>query len=312
MSFKSEKSDSKLNIRNIKVENNEYTQFLNGADSPVKIPSKMLIRNDPKFQLEYKYEQDKRIHLPQDSRLSNEIPISDEFNRILQSSQYSSGEGSDESPRRDMLINKSSPGKLKNSKYTIFPSSIEKPTTRDKRSRGLFKAGESVISDNVNLSQERVLNYSRQDNLYENAPKSSENYPSASTDLPSNSTIIRIREKNNNFKKKKGCLDYTTDEETKINSKRRDVMKALGRLKKIEKLEQKILGRVREEINSHKIGQAVEKHPSVVRLEEERRRDEEERKLKRKELFERKQKLIFERKQLELKRQKRLENQSNA
>lgn len=77
---------------------------------------------------------------------------------------------------------------------------------------------------------------------------------------------------------------------------RKDIIKAAERFRRVEKIEQKRIGKVKEEI---------------TKLEEERKRAETERKQKRKELIQRRQKLIQDRKKLEMKKMKRLEKERN-
>jgi len=318
--------NSNIKVTNPDYQSQDYSQRKKSNALP-KLSSKMMVRSDPKFQSDYNIDQDQHVILPKGGRVSsNDASADDEFKWLMNSSQYSAGNGG-QSPQVMHLANKSSVGNVRGSKFTIFPSTIEKPGSREKRSRELFNAGESIISHEVNMSNDQVLNYSKLENASEpmqvskhRSPltnpeylrKSSEYYPTTSTAIPSNSTMIRIRGKNNNYMKKKASLGYTEAEENKFNLKRKDVIKALGRLKKIEMLEQKLLGKVKDEIKACKSDVSVQRNPQIVRLEEERMQDEEERKLKRKQLFEQRKKLINERKALELKKQKRLEEQSNA
>ena len=260
-----------------------------------KISSKMSIRNDPKFQSEYNFSKDDGIVLPQNSLRDNirNEQSDEEFKRLMHSSQYSSGSGSF-SPGRE-YIEKPSIINARQSGYTVFPTMIEKPTTRNMRSKELSNAGGSILSNESNILHGGSSILSRQINSSEYVPRS-DHYPTTATGIPSSSTIIRIRGKNNQYKSKKGLIDYTPDEEFIINSKRKDVIQASQRLKKLEQYEKKQLNKVKEEI---------------VKLEEERKKDEEERKLKRKELLDKRKKLLDDRRQLELKKQKRLEKDSN-
>lgn len=255
----------------------------------------MVVRNDPKFQSEYNFSKDDKIALPQNSIRSNlnKEHIDEEFKRLMQSSQYSSGSGSF-SPGREYLENKPSVVNARQSGYTVFPSMIEKPSTRNQRSKELYNAGGNILSQDMSMIHGDSSVASRQLNNSEYAPRSDQ-FPTTATGAASNSTVIRIRGKNNQYRSKKGLIEYTPDEEIVINSKRKDVIQASQRLRKLEQYEKKQLNKVKDEI---------------FKLEEERKKDEEERKMKRKELLDKRKKLLDDRRQLELKRQKRLEKDS--
>ena len=294
-SFKTESSKSEKKRGKPAFSNNEYKDYAENSDTGVKVSSKMLIRNDPKFQSQYNFEADERIVLPMEIKKShNKISAEEEFNHLMQSSQYSSGSGDGmSSPDRVIHANKSSAMPVRESKHRIFPQIIEKPTTREKRSTGLRKAGDSIISNELSLSQERSIGFSHPSNTSAYLPKSSENYPSASTALNSSSTVMRIRGKNSRISTK-NYINISADHKSSSQSKRKDIMKAAERLRKIEMIEKKRIGKVKDEI---------------IKLEETRKKEDEERKQKRKELLERKQKLIQDRKKLELKKLKRLEKE---
>lgn len=100
-----------------------------------------------------------------------------------------------------MRTDKSSVAPVRQSKYSIFPQTIEKPSTRERRSRGLLHAGDSIISNEISVSQEPSQEYSPPSNVSAYIPKSSENYPSASTALNSSSTMARMRGKSRIMKK---------------------------------------------------------------------------------------------------------------
>jgi hypothetical protein len=237
-SFNKERNMPNIRIKDSGIVNNEYTDYIDSKAVMPKLSSKMQVRNDPKFQSEYNFERDARISLPQESNVgANEMTAEEEFKILMQSSQYSSGSGSNSSPDIGGMTNISSAVRARHSKYTGFPSTIEKPTTMNKRYRELMNAGGSVISNDLSISQDRSLRNHHLLNSSEYAPKSSDNYPSASTALGSNSTMIRIRGKNNKLTKKKGLIDYTAEEEYIINAKRKDVIQASERLKKLELME---------------------------------------------------------------------------
>ena len=273
---------------------NEYADYVENEGLP-KISSKMLVRNDPKFQSEYNFSKDESIILPQNSIRNslNKEQVDDEFKRLMHSSQYSAGSESF-SPGREYIENKPLVINARQSGYTVFPSMIEKPSTRNQRSKELYNAGGNILSQDVSIIQEDSSIMPRNLISSEYAPRSDQ-YPTTVTGIPTNSTVIRIRGKNNQYKSKKGLIEYTPDEEFIINSKRKDVIQASQRLKKLEQYEKKQLNKVKDEI---------------YKLEEERKKDEDERKIKRKELLDKRKKLLDDRRQLELKRQKRLENNS--
>lgn len=257
-----------------------------------------MIRNDPAFQSEYNYKADHKIVIPRMSiASSNDISGEDEFKKLIMSSQYSIGSNSINFPGEARNTDKSSAVHVRNSKYTVFPNTIQKPKSRDRISNNLFNAGESVISNSISISHDRQARHSLADRISGYAHKSSEIYPSASTAHGTNSTMIRIRGKNNMIMNKQGAIDLTSEEEIVINAKRKDVAQAAERLRKLENMEKKRIGKIKDQI---------------VRLEEERKRDEDERKLKKKELIERKRQLLKDRKLLEIKKQQRLDNDPGA
>lgn len=294
-SYSHENSANKMNIKIKKSpfrigENTEYNESF---DHKPRISSKMMIRNDPKFQSEYNYAKDEHITLPRESRISqNNVPADVEFNKLLHSSQYSSGSAMYSTPDAKISHDKSSAVHVRQSKYTAFPCTIEKPESRTKNSRGLFRAGESAMSHNLSVSQDRTVGLPHIGSEY--APKSSDHYPSASTALGSNSTTIRIRGRNK-VDNRKGLIEYSPDEQFVINAKRKEVVRASQRLKKLEIMEKKQLNMAKDEILRYTLN---------------RKKDEEDRKRKRQELLQRRQKLIDERKEMEQRRLKRIEAES--
>jgi hypothetical protein len=208
-SFMSESKKNNIKIKNQlnNSANPDYMDYTESGDTTSKVSSKMKIRNDPQFQSEYNFAADEQVSLPPESTSQQDVPPVEEFKHLMQSSEYlpSTDERSMSPSDQAIPMDKSSAVHVRQTKYTIFPTnSIEKPTAQVKNRRGLFNAGENVISSNLSLSQDRAMRNSHAPNISAYAPKSSEHYPSASTALGSNATMIRIRGKNNKVVNKKG------------------------------------------------------------------------------------------------------------
>jgi len=57
---------NKIEVPNSQFQNKEYLDYTENSDSGAKLSSKMMVRNDPKFQSQYNFEADERIILPLD------------------------------------------------------------------------------------------------------------------------------------------------------------------------------------------------------------------------------------------------------
>jgi hypothetical protein len=286
----------------------DYTESSDGG----RVASKLQIRNDPAFQSEYNYKADNKIMIPKPRMINNnDLSGEDEFKNLIESSHYSLRSGSSISPDRAAITDNSMALHVRESKYANFPRTIEKPKSNVRVSSNLFNAGESVMSNSINTSQIRNIRHSLMNRI--STHKSSEKdqhssfinlgitksdiFPSTSTAQATNSTMVRIRGKNNRIMSKRGVLDLTTEEEYAKNAKRKEVAQAAERLRKIEIMEKKRVGKVKDQI---------------IRLEDERKQDDIDRRARKKELIERKRKLLNDRKMLEIQKQLRLDKVNDA
>jgi hypothetical protein len=304
------KKESKNSFKNTQHRTREY-DYTENSDGG-KVASKLLIRNDPAFQSEYNYKADSQIMIPRPRMISNnDLSGEDEFKNLIESSHYSVRSGSSISPDRAAITDNSMAMHVRKSKYANLPRTIEKPKSNGRVSNNLFNAGESVMSNSINTSQIRnirnsIMNRMPTNNSAEKDQHSnfinlgitkSDIFPSTSTAQATNSTMVRIRGKNNEIMSKRGVLDLTTEEEYAINAKRKDVAQAAERLRKIEIMEKKQVGKVKDQI---------------IRLEDERKQDDIDRRAKKKDLIERKRKLLNDRKMLEIQKQLRLDKVNDA
>ncbi|CAI2378693.1 unnamed protein product [Moneuplotes crassus] len=280
--------------------NREYQDYGDSSDAHRNVSPSALIKQDNKFKSQNTFEKNEKIFLPtQNSPKEHGVSAEDEIKNLMSSSQFSAGSRS--TPKRAYKTDGSSAVPIRESKYSIFPGKIGKPQDRDRvASRELIQAADSIMSKDLSISQERTSGQSPPSRVSAYAPKSSEMYPSVSTDHNSSSTIIRIRDKSNYIVTKKGNINQSSRDSyigSSSTEKRKDILKAQERLRKIEMIEQKRIGKVKEEI---------------IKLEQDRKRKEAVRKQKRKELLERKHKLLMDRKRLEMRKIKRLQEKDQS